>query len=111
MEISAKEIKRQADRLDIQTSKFYNCASVFTNALPEMKQIIESEDSNMAAALQELDNTYHEILKILRGRYDELVMVMNEYSEYTISNETDSSKKVQEINSDINSLNESLSSL
>lgn len=97
MEISAKEINRQANRLMIQVDKYYNLANENIKVLENLNTITKSEDSNLSNSIMELCQSYITLRTLTKNYYSDLSDKMSKYASSTISNEISTTNSLMEI--------------
>ncbi len=110
MEITAKEIERQAGRLEVQTDKAIRVYNMRINELYTIGTIVESEDSNLAATVRRFKDTYQNVSVQMDRKFKNLASVMHQYAANTIANENDTSSAVQSINANLSAIEDSLAS-
>lgn len=97
--INAKEIERQASRLEEQIEKFKVHASDVVSALNKITVILQStdEDSN----LKNITDSYMWYIQYSKENLSEVIpqlaSIMHSYAEKTISNETITAEKINDI--------------
>ena len=106
--ISANEIKRQADRLELQMENFYIAASRIITNYTSMRYIVESEDSNLANVLAGYANSYIALHAKVKQKFSPLVAIMRDYANKTIVNEEETSIDVQALQQEIESITSNL---
>lgn len=109
MEITAKEIQRQASRLAEQTERCSNIYSSNINKLDKMSKIIKSEDSSLADTLTKFMNTYINVRAKIVQKFNALAATMENYVNETIANENQTAQEVETLNDSINDIEQSLS--
>ena len=112
MEITAKEIERQASRIDEQAERYYNTLSRITNSLRISSDIVRStEDSDLSRKLQVAADQCHYTKNSAKKKFHELSAIMHKYASDTIANEERSSENISTISNNIEELNSSISNI
>lgn len=97
--ISAQEIERQATRLEEQIEKFKAYASDVVSALNEITVIVQNDDSNLRniteSYMWHIQYSKEDLSKVI----PQLASIMHSYAEKTISNETITAEKINDITS------------
>lgn len=112
MVITAKEIKRQAGRLNEQVEHLDSTVRTMNCELEGLANRIESEDSSLANSIIKLRNSLEKVNRKISKNFTEVASVMDKYAKETKENEeiikSDLSKinnRLQEIISSLNSMN------
>ncbi len=109
MEITAKEIERQAGRLEEQTEKAITIYNSRAGKLHHIASIIESEDSKLASTIERFKETHENVANQMEQKFRNLAKIMHEYAAQTIANETDTSSEVESLNANLSAIEDSLS--
>lgn len=84
---SANEIKRQADRIDIQTEKFIESCNSIIKDLDVLKDLVNSEDSDLSNLLFTLETDYQIVHGSVEKKFKQLSTAMNNWVKKTIENQ------------------------
>lgn len=87
MEITAKEIERQATRLDEEAAIFDASCNTIIKRLHSMEEIVKSDDSNLARRIGEYANAYIQLHGNLAKKFQNLAGIMHKYAADTLANE------------------------
>ena len=99
MNITAKEIERQAGRVDVQVERLSSNISTMKAELRSVVNITKSEDSSLSRDAQQTIDTLVTLEKNIRKNFTKLAGIMHDYSNKTITNEGDMAVEVKQINS------------
>ena len=106
MEFTAKEIKRQATRIEEEVVHFDNSVNLIIRALSDMQNIVRSEDSNLAHTIELYQNSYEDIHGNIKREFKQLAQKMHSYADRTIANEENISEDVSNLNAAVNNVTE-----
>ena len=109
--ISAKEINRQAGRLQEQVQKYEKCSYNVKGELDRMQRFVQSEDSNFAKVLGEYRNAYQALETQIRRQFTDISKIMAQYAEKTTQNEQEVSQYVTKLSRKINDINSMIKAL
>lgn len=110
MEITAKEIERQASRLKEQTDRYRKELRVLTDNLFDLQMIVMSEDSNLSDRIHTVYNHYTELDSLVHNRFYSLVDIMDKYAEDTQTNEAQTSDNLNTFDGQLQDISEDLGS-
>ena len=111
MEITAKEIERQAGRVDEEVVNFYKSANAVINMLLEMTNIVKSDDSNLARTIDTYTTHYIKLQTTIKNNFGNLANIMHEYASRTLQNEETTAEEVSKAADELESVVDSASSL
>ena len=108
--LEASEIERQAGALDAQKERCYNIYNANIKRLYDISKVVRSEDSNLASTVERYANSYIRIQANMKQSFTSLANKMREYARQTVQNETQTSEEVETLNTNVNAIEEALSS-
>ena len=104
MKITAKEIERQATRVEEELEIFSRDYNEVVKAFMSMCRIVSSDDSNLSDVLNSYGNSYVSVHAYMNDQYRKLAQFMHEYAAQTIANEETTAAKVEVAKQDIESI-------
>ena len=99
--ISAKEINRQAGRLQNQLTKYTRYSFKIRTELDMMQRVVKSEDSSLARVLGNYINTFEVLEKQIRLQFSRTAELMNRYAKETIQNEEQIVKTISSLGNEM----------
>jgi len=97
MEITAKEIERQATRVDEEVNNFYSSCNSVIKRLEEMESIVKSDDSYLSNKIGEYIQAYITLQSTVKNEFSNLAKTMHSYASNTLKNESSMQDEVQKI--------------
>lgn len=97
MALEAKEIKRQAIRVDEELLFFGKNSNDIIVALYELSNIIKSEDSNLAKVISSYRDAYISNSGEITNKFKDLSSIMHTYADKTLGNEETIVSEVENI--------------
>ena len=110
MEITAKEIERQAGRVDEEVVNFDRSANVVIKMLMEMSNIVKSDDSNLSKTIDTYTNHFIRLQTNVKNNFGNLANIMHQYASRTLKNEELTSEEVSKASSNMEEINSNISS-
>lgn len=108
---TAKEIERQANRIQEQLVKYQDASKVVKIQLERLQNLTQSEDSQLGGKIQET----HDLISTLEEKvvlnYTKLADIMKKWSTETIANEEQTASEVAATNTGISDAINELNSL
>lgn len=110
-DFTAKEIQRQAERVVTQINRLRSSVNSTTGDLDKIASIIDSEDSNLASTLRKDSKTLEALEEAIYSKFYTLSDKMQTYVMKTIQNEQTLSQETESIDSIVQSVSDTVSSL
>jgi len=111
MNFDAKEIERQAGRIDDQLLIFSSKMKIVIDSLDQMSTITKSEDSALSTELNEYYETYLTLQSSLSTNFKMLSNTMHTYASKTIKNEESLTSDVVSANTELETVNSMLNTV
>ncbi len=111
MEITAKEIERQAGRIDEQVERYYQALNRVILYLRNASMIVQSEDSNLSKTLRQYSDTCMNLQGVTKVKFQQLSSIMHKYASETIANEEQTSTDVSALDKTLEEVNNSISNI
>lgn len=100
------EVKRQANRVLEQNTKFKNSSAKLFEELTAIAKEVKSEDSDLAKTIELYANAYNELKDKLTAKYTLLANKMNDWVAKTEANEENVTKMIKSGSMGVDHLNE-----
>ncbi len=111
MEITAKEIERQATQIDLQSENFVMTCGRVADDLIHIAMIVSSEDSELCKTLTNYAETYNNIAAVAKQKFENLSIIMHTFANNTISNEESTQSVINNYNSALDDINSLIASI
>ena len=111
MDTSAKEIKRQAGRVEEQLTKFLNSAYNVRGELENIVEVVISEDSQLARTITNTATTLDALESKMQANFDKLAQIMHKYADETLGNEEVTTDETAAINNELEDILSALNAM
>ena len=111
MNITAREIERQAGRVEEQVEKLSDNITTMKAELRSVVNITKSEDSSLARDASQTIEVLTTLDRNIKKNFIKLARIMHDYSNKTITNEGDMAVEVKRINSSMEEIANQLNSM
>ena len=111
MDITAKEVLRQSERVETQLGRFDGSVASIISNLNSMASIITSEDSGLASALNKDASQIEGLKSGIDKEFHALAIRMDKYAQETIKNEEEMTQNTEEIDQQIQEIEDFINSL
>ena len=111
MEITAKEIERQAGRIDEQVERYYQALNRVILDLRDASNIVPPGDSDLGKKMRQCSDTFMNLQGVTKVKFQQLSSIMHKYASETIANEEQTSTDVSAFDNTLEEVNNSISNI
>ena len=109
--INAKEIERQAGRLDTQNVIFTKKVRDVINNLDNIATTVKSEDSSLSIEINKLSQNYVILENKLSTNFKNLALIMHNYAKKSLSLDQTVTNEVKSTNTNLDNISSELNSI